>query len=81
MSGLLPQLEQNSFSPTGQALCIYGDPAYQHKVHLQRPFKRRAPLTQQQQDFNRSMSQARVSVEWVFGDKVNYLNSQTSKIT
>eukprot|EP00794_Sanderia_malayensis_P001370 gene1370-biopygen1120 len=72
MSGLLPQLEQYSFSPTRQALCIYGDPAYPHRLHLQCPYERRAPLTEQQQAFNRSMSQVRVSVEWVFGDIVNY---------
>ena len=30
MSGLLNQLEERSFSPNGQALCIYGDPAYPH---------------------------------------------------
>ena len=72
MSELLPQLEQFSFSPTGQALCIYGDPAYPHRIHLQRPYERRAPLTEEQQAFNQSMSQVRVAVEWVFGDIVNY---------
>ena len=72
MSGLLPQLEQYSFSPNGQALCIYGDPAYPHRVHLQCPYERRVPLTEEQQLFNESMSQVRVSVEWVFGDIVNY---------
>ncbi len=71
MSDLLPQLEQHSFSPDGQALCIYGDPVYPLRVHLQSPF-RRAPLTPEQQLFNESMSQVRVSVEWVFGDVVNY---------
>ena len=71
MSDLPPQLEQHSFSPDGQALCIYGDPAYPLRVHLQSPF-RRAPLTPEQQLFNESMSQVRVSVEWVFGDVVNY---------
>ena len=72
MSGLLEQLEQHSFSPTGQALCIYGDPAYPHRLHLQCPFARRAVLTPEEQAFNQSMSQVRVSVEWVFGDIVNY---------
>ena len=72
MSGLLDQLEQHSFSPTGQALCIYGDPAYPHRLHLQCPFARRAVLTPEEQAFNQSMSQVRVSVEWVFGDIVNY---------
>jgi len=72
MSGLLPQLEQYSFSPAGQALCIYGDPAYPHRIHLQRPYERRGPLSEEEQVFNQSMSQVRVSVEWVFGDIVNY---------
>ena len=71
MSGLLPQLEQHSFSSDGQVLCIYGDLAYPHRLHLQCPFPA-ARLTQEQQAFNESMSSARVSVEWVFGDIINY---------
>ena len=73
MSGLLEQLEQHSFSPSGQALCIYGDAAYPHHLHLQCPFVRRAALTHVEQAFNQSMSQVQVSVEWVFGDIVKYL--------
>ena len=38
MSGLLHQLEQHSFRPGGETLWLYGDPAYPHRVHLQRPF-------------------------------------------
>ena len=72
MSGLLQQLEQHSFAPDGQALCIYGDPAYPLRLHLQCPFARRAALTEEQQAYNESMSRVRVSVEWVFGDIVNY---------
>ena len=72
MSGLLPQLEQHSFSPEGQALCIYGDPAYPLSLHLQCPFARRQHLTQEQQAFDQSMSQVRVSVEWIFGDIIKY---------
>ena len=72
MSGLLGQLEQHSFSPDGEALCIYGDPAYPHRVHLQRPFARRAALNPNEGAFNQSMSQVRVAVEWVFGDIINY---------
>ena len=34
MSGLLPQLEQYSVSPTVDILCIYGDPAYPHTLQL-----------------------------------------------
>ena len=71
MSGLLPMLEVHSISPNGQPLCIYGDPAYPLRVHLQGPFKG-AALTPQQEAFNLSMSKVRISVEWVFGDIVEY---------
>ena len=70
-SGLLNSLEQHAVSHTGQPLCIYGDPAYPLRVHLQAPY-RAAVLTPQMQEFNRSMSAVRVSVEWLFGDKINY---------
>ena len=71
-SGLLNELQQFSFSPrTGLPLCIYGDPAYPLRVHLQAPF-RGNHLTQLQKDFNKSMSSVRVSVEWIFGDICNY---------
>ena len=70
-SSFLNQLEQNAYSPTGQALCIYGDPAYPLRVHLQAPF-RNAVLTPQMQLFNSSMSAVRTSVEWLFGDILNY---------
>lgn len=51
-------------------MCIYGDPAYPLRVHLQSPF-RDARLTPEMQAFNASMSSVRVSVEWIFGDVVN----------
>lgn len=57
-SGLLNELERHAFSPTGQALCIYGDPAYPHRVHLQRPFQY-GLLTQQMQNFNGSIVRVR----------------------
>ena len=72
MSGLLNQLQERSFSPSGQALCIYGNPAYPHRVQLQHPFGRRPGLTPEEEAFNQSMSSVRVSVEWVFGDILNY---------
>ena len=72
MSGLLPQLEQMSFSPTGQSMCMYGDPAYPHRMHLQCPYAQWQALSPDEQAFNQSMSQVRVSVEWVFGDVVKY---------
>ena len=69
-SGLLDDLEVHAFNLNGNPLCIYGDPAYPLRVHLQTPF-RNNPLTAQMQDFNKSMSSVRTSVEWVFGDVVS----------
>lgn len=73
MSGLLNQLQLYSHTPTGQPLCIYGDPAYPLRLHLQAPF-RTSPLTPAQQAFNTSMSAVRMAVEWVFGDITNYFS-------
>ena len=70
-SGLLQQLQQYAYSPGGQPLCLYGDPAYPLRVHLQAPF-RNVALTPQMQAFNTSMSSVRACVEWLFGDIVNY---------
>jgi len=70
-SELLNKLERHAFPPTGQAMCRYGDPAYPHRVHLQRPFQY-GVLTHQMQSFNDSMSKVRTSVEWIFGNIINY---------
>lgn len=70
-SGLLNDLQQYALSPAGGAMCIYGDPAYPHRIHLQRPFTH-GVLTPQMAAFNTSMSSVRNSVEWLFGDIVNY---------
>ena len=70
-SGLLQNLQQFAFSPTGQAMCIYGDPAYPLRIHLQAPFRNHA-LTPQMQAHNAVMSGVRTSVEWLFGDIINY---------
>ena len=67
MSGLMDQLQQFSHSPAGQPLCIYGNPAYPLRIHLQAPYKA-AHLTQDQEAFNSSMT----DVEWVFGDILSY---------
>ena len=69
-SGLLEELEAHSFSPTGEVMCLYGDPAYPHRIHLQRPFTE-PPLTPAMKDFNTAMSRVHSSVLWVFGDIVN----------
>ena len=47
------------------------DPAYPLRPRLQGPFKG-AHMTPIQQQWNKAMSAARVSVEWIFGDIVNY---------
>ena len=33
-SNLLHALEQNAFSPTGEPMCVFVDPAYPLRVHL-----------------------------------------------
>ena len=60
-----------AFSTTGQAMCLYGDPAYPLRIHLQAPY-RNAVITPGMEAFNSSMSAVRESVEWLFGDIVNY---------
>ena len=70
-SNLLQQLQQRSYDTNGRVLCIYGDPAYPLRLHLQAPF-RNPVLTQPQKDFNKSMSQVRISVEWIFGDIIKW---------
>ena len=52
--------------------CVFiGNPAYPLRKHLQAPF-RQADLPQEMLDYNKPMSLVRVSVEWLFGDIVNY---------
>ena len=70
-SNLLQGLRRYSVSPTGQDLCIYGDPAYPLRINLQGPFKG-AAITNAEKAYNKSMSEVRISVEWVFADIVNY---------
>ena len=50
---------------------LYGDPGYPHRVHLNCPIPRSPYLTPEEHAFNQSMSQVRVSVEWIFGDIIN----------
>ena len=57
-SGVYNELARNSVEPAGNPLCLYGDPAYPLRVHLQAPF-RNVVLTQQMEDFNNSMSAVR----------------------
>ena len=69
-SGLLNSLQQFAFNPAGQPFCVYGDPAYPLRVHLQGPF-RYGVLTPQMSAYNTEMSAVRISVEWLFGDVIN----------
>ena len=69
-SNFLHQLEENAFSPDGNPMCVYGDPAYPHRVHLQAPF-RNGEITERMKEFNTQMSAVRVSVEWLFGNVIN----------
>jgi len=61
-SGLLPLIERIGHSPLGQPMCVYGDPAYPLRVHLQAPF-RDAVLTPQMEACNTCMTKVRTSVE------------------
>lgn len=70
-SGFLQDLQRCAISPTGHLMCLYGDSAYPLRVNLQGPFKY-AILTPQMQEFNAAMSAVRISVEWLFGDIINY---------
>ena len=70
-SHLLDDLRQYAFNLARQPLCIYGDPAYPIRVHLQCPF-RNGVLTPQMEAYNTAMSSVRTSVEWLFGDIINY---------
>ena len=67
-SGLLNDIQRFAFSTTGQPMCLYGDPAYPLSIHLQALFRNEV-LTQ---DFNSFMSAECESVEWLFGDIVEY---------
>ena len=70
VSGLYDDLENFAFCPVGRETCLYGDPAYPLRIHLQAPF-RVGVLTRQMEIFNEKMSAVRASVEWLFAD-INY---------
>ena len=70
-SVLLQDLAAYAFSPAGLPMCVFGDPAYPLRVHLQGPFWN-PNLTPLMHALNASMSSLRVSVEWLFGDIINY---------
>ena len=70
-SNMLADLNQYAILAAGKPLCIYGDPGYPLRVNLQGPFKN-AVLTPQMEAYNAAMSSVRSSVEWLFGDIINY---------
>ena len=67
VSGLMDDLENHAHYPSGQDMCLYRDPAYPLRVHLQAPF-RDARLIPGMEAFTLSMSRVQTSVEWIFGD-------------
>ena len=79
-SGLMRDLERYAFSPTGDPMALYGGPAYPLRVHLIVPY-RAAGISPQMEEFNRCMSTVRVSVEWLFGDIINFFKFVDSKKT
>lgn len=70
-SRLLESLERVAYSPNNEPLCLYGDPAYPLRAHLQGPF-RNAAMTREMEEYNQAMSSVRVTVEWLFGEIVKY---------
>ena len=79
-SELLQDLQRFANSPAGNPFCLYGDPAYPHRIYLQTPFRNRA-LNPAMIVFNESMSRVRESVKWLFNDIVNYLKFMDFKKT
>ena len=70
VSGLYDYLENFAFCPAGREICLYGDPAYPLRIHVQAPF-RVGVLTGQMEIFIEKMSAVPASVEWLFAD-INY---------
>ena len=53
-SGLLQQLEQHSHNLYEEPMCLYGDPTYPLRIHLQGPFAKPTP---DRLKYNKDMSQ------------------------
>ena len=69
-SGLLTILLRSAWY-NNLPLYIYGDPAYPLSIHLLAPFSRRN-LTPNPVNYNKTMSQTPVSVEWLFNEIKTY---------
>ena len=73
-SHLLDDLKAHAFSAIGEAMCLYGEPAYPHCIHLQGPFKEQR-LAPAMEDFNSAVSSVGSSVERVFGNDTDNNNN------
>ena len=78
VSGLYDDLENFAFCPVGREMCLYGDPAYPLRIHLQAPF-RVGVLTRQMEIFKEKMSAVRESVELLFADIIDYFKFRDFK--
>ena len=76
--GLYDDLENFAFCPVGREKCLYGDPAYPLRIHLQAPF-RVGVLTRQMEIFKEKMSALRESVELLFADIIDYFKFRDFK--
>ena len=76
--GLYDDLENFTFCPVGREMCLYGDPAYPLRIHLQAPF-RVGVLTRQMEIFKEKMSAVRESVELLFADIIDYFKFRDFK--
>ena len=71
VSDLYDDLENFAFCPAGREMCLYGDPAYPLRIHLQAPFQV-GVLTRPMDIFNGKMSAVRAAVEWLLATIVYY---------
>ena len=78
VSGLYDDLENFAFCPAGREMCLYGEPAYPLRIHLQAPF-RVGVLTRQMEIFKEKMSAVRESVELLFADIIDYFKFRDFK--
>lgn len=63
-------LEQNARTPEGTPLQVYGDSAYSINNFILSPYQG-AQLTNNQRQWNKSMSRLRIVAEWAFKEIVN----------